>query len=76
MSKEIVSNINDSVLPLKLSASEAKEAGNFVYSKPTPENSIILFIDQQIGLLTSTRVPEPTELKSSILGLAEKTFRF
>lgn len=70
MPQEIISDLNSTSLPPQLSLSEAKNSGNFVYSKPTPDNSIVLLIDQQIGLLASTRVPDSSTLKHNILGLA------
>ncbi|WP_288530866.1 isochorismatase family protein [uncultured Secundilactobacillus sp.] len=71
MTKEIVSNIKDTSLALEVTAAEAKAAGRFAYSKPTPENSIVLFIDHQLGLLASNRFPNLSELKDNVLGLAE-----
>lgn len=70
MSKEIVTDLQASALPDQLSNEEAKARGNYVHSKPTAENSIILLIDHQIGLLSSVRVPSLSELKNNILGLA------
>ncbi|MBW4655292.1 MAG: hypothetical protein KME20_19975 [Kaiparowitsia implicata GSE-PSE-MK54-09C] len=42
---DIVSPIADGVLSLKLSPEQARMAGNFGYTKPTPDNSIVLLID-------------------------------
>ncbi|WP_429976003.1 isochorismatase family protein [Enterococcus sp. DIV0086] len=71
MIKEIISDLNAKALPDQLSMDEAKEKGHFVHSKPTPENSIILLIDHQIGLISSVRTPALAELKNNILGLAK-----
>lgn len=54
MTKEIISPITDQALPDKLSAEEAARQGYFVHSQPTPENSILLLIDHQIGLIEAT----------------------
>ncbi|MGL9734758.1 MAG: hypothetical protein ACR5LF_00415 [Symbiopectobacterium sp.] len=42
-------------LPNKVSAVDARKAGRVAYDKPMPENTIMLFIDQQVGLMASTR---------------------
>jgi nicotinamidase-related amidase len=70
MTKEIISPITDQALPDKLSAEEAARQGYFVHSQPTPENSILLLIDHQIGLIESTRAQQTSELRDNILGLA------
>lgn len=67
MTNEIVSDLSAAALPLM----EEQREGKYSYSKPTPENSIILLIDHQIGLLSSVRVPSLSELKNNILGLAK-----
>ena len=68
---EIISGLSDQVLPNTLSAAEAKEKGFKPYDKPTADNSIMLFIDNQIGLLSSVRVQGLADLKNSIIGLAK-----
>lgn len=70
MENEIISDLNSTALSDRLSENDAKKQGNYVHSKPTAENSIILLIDHQIGLLSSVRTPELSELKNNILGLA------
>jgi hypothetical protein len=52
---DIVSPITDSALPNTTSASEARKAGRFGHEKPTPDNSIVLLIDHQIGLMAGVR---------------------
>ncbi|MGV0167188.1 isochorismatase family protein [Furfurilactobacillus sp. WILCCON 0119] len=69
MNQDVVSPITDKALEDRQSAEEAKAAGNFVHSKPTPENSILLLIDHQTGLLSSTRHQSLSELKNNIVGL-------
>lgn len=69
---EIFSPITDKILPTQLSAEQAKANGNFVYSKPTIENSVILFIDHQIGLMAGVRdFQNLSAYKSNVLGLAK-----
>ncbi len=70
--KEIVSPVTDHVLAPRTSAEEAKKAGRFVYDKPTLENSIILFVDHQIGLMAGVRDFESlSAYKSNVIGLAK-----
>ncbi len=71
LQKEIVSPITDKILPPKTSDADARKQGRFAYDKPTPENTIMLFIDHQIGLMASIRdVSSLAEYKSNIVGLA------
>ena len=65
--KEIISNLNDGSLKNKVPVEKSAAP----YSKPTPENSIILFIDHQIGLISSIRVQGLSDLKNNVLGLAQ-----
>ncbi|SDI49997.1 Nicotinamidase-related amidase [Paraburkholderia steynii] len=68
---DIVSPITDSILPPATSAETARVYGRSVYDKPTPSNSIMLFIDHQIGLLSGVRdFTSLAQLKSNVLGLA------
>lgn len=68
---DVVSPITDSSLPNKVSATDARAAGRFGHEKPTAENSIVLLIDHQIGLLASTRdFSSAAEIKSNVVGLA------
>lgn len=68
---DLVSPITDAPLPNKVTASDARAAGRFGHDKPTAENSIVLLIDHQIGLLVSTRdTSTVVELRSNVLGLA------
>lgn len=68
---DIVSPITDSPLPDRVPLADARTAGRVGHSKPTAENSIVLLIDHQIGLLSSIRdVSTAGELKNNILGLA------
>lgn len=68
---DIVSPITDSSLPTRTSAEDARRAGRFVYDKPTAQNTIVLLVDHQIGLLAGMRdVTSLAELRSNIVGLA------
>lgn len=68
---DIVSPISNTVLPNKVPASEARNSGRFGYEKPTPENSIALLIDHQIGLMAGVRdFSSLAEYKSNVVGLA------
>ena len=69
---DIVSPITDGVLPPTLSQEQARMAGNFGYAKPTPDNSIVLLIDHQIGLMAGVRdFSALAEYKSNVVGLAQ-----
>lgn len=68
---DIVSPITDSVLPNKVSPADARKAGRFGHDKPTPDNTIVLLVDHQIGLMASVRdFSSVAEYKSNVVGLA------
>src|SRR5689334_16202532 len=68
---DIVSPITDKALPPKVSPKEARLAGRAGYEKPTPQNTIFLFIDHQIGLMAGVRdFSGLAEYKNNIVGLA------
>ena len=46
---DIVSPIGDKALPDKIPLADARRAGRAGHDKPTPDNSIALLIDHQIG---------------------------
>jgi hypothetical protein len=48
---DIISPTTNQVLPTKVPPADAREAARFGYDKPTPDNSVMLFIDHQIGLM-------------------------
>ncbi|WP_252120309.1 isochorismatase family protein [Symbiopectobacterium purcellii] len=69
---DIISPIADQILPNKVSAADARKAGRVAYDKPTPENTIMLFIDQQVGLMASTRdFNQASGYKANVVALAE-----
>jgi len=68
---DIVSPVTDGVLHNKVSPEDARRAGRFGHDKPTPDNSIVLLIDHQIGLMAGVRdFTSLTEYKSNVVGLA------
>lgn len=68
---DIVSPVTDKVLAPNTSPEEARAQKRSVYDPPTPDNSIMLLIDHQVGLLSSVRdTSSLAELKSNIVGLA------
>lgn len=70
--KEVVSPVTDRIILPRTSAEEARRKGYFVYDKPTIENSIMLFIDHQIGLMAGVRDFENLSVyKSNVIGLAK-----
>jgi nicotinamidase-related amidase len=69
---EITSPITDKILPTLLSQEEAKAKGHFVYDKPTIQNTVMLFIDHQIGLMAGVRdFQNLSTYKNNVLGLAK-----
>lgn len=69
---DIVSPITDKVLANKVTPQDARKAGRVAYDKPTPHNSIMLFIDHQIGLMASVRdFQQGSGYKSNVVSLAK-----
>jgi nicotinamidase-related amidase len=70
--REIVSPTTNKILPPKASDAEARSQGRIPYDKPTPQNTLMLFIDHQIGLMAGIRdFSSLTEYRSNIVGLAQ-----
>jgi len=70
-SKEVISPITNKILPPKTSDADALSQGRIPYDKPTPENTFMLFIDHQIGLMAGVRdFSSLAEYRSNIVGLA------
>lgn len=68
---DIVSPTSDKSTGPKTKPEDAKRQGRFVYDRPTADNSVLLLIDHQVGLLSSVRdTSSLAELKSNIVGLA------
>lgn len=71
MNTDIVNPISDGTLPTRTSPEQARQQGRFGYDKPTPQNSIMLFIDHQIGLMAGVRdFQSLSSYRSNIVGLA------
>lgn len=69
---DIVSPIADQTLANKVSPADARKAGRMAYEKPTPQNSSMLFIDHQIGLMAGVRdFQQASGYKSNVLSLAK-----
>lgn len=69
---DVVSPVFDGVAPLLVTPDDAEAAGRFGYDKPTPENTVMLFIDHQIGLMSGVRdFSSLAEYKSNVVGLAK-----
>jgi nicotinamidase-related amidase len=69
---DIVSSITDGVMANTVSPADARKAGRFGYDKPTPENSIMLFIDHQIGLMASVRdFNQASGYRANVVALAQ-----
>jgi nicotinamidase-related amidase len=68
---DIVSSVGDQALANILSVDDARKAGRVGYDKPTPQNSVMLFIDHQIGLMASVRdFQQGSGYKSNVIALA------
>jgi nicotinamidase-related amidase len=68
---DIVSPITDKSLPNIVSLGDARKAGRVGHDKPTPDNSIVLLIDHQVGLMAGVRdFGSLAEYKSNVVGLA------
>lgn len=69
---DIVSPITDKVPATKTSPADARKAGRAAYEKPTPDNSIMLFIDHQVGLMASVRdFAQASGYKANVVALAQ-----
>jgi nicotinamidase-related amidase len=69
---DIVSPITDKALSTRTSAADARKAGRAAYEKPTPDNSIMLFIDHQVGLMASVRdFAQASGYKANVVALAQ-----
>jgi nicotinamidase-related amidase len=69
---DIVSPIEDGYAANVVTAEVAAQSGDFAYVPPTPENSIFLFIDHQIGLMAGIRDFDAlSEYKNNVVGLAK-----
>jgi nicotinamidase-related amidase len=69
---DTVSPIADQSLPNKVSLADARRVGRVAYDKPTPQNSIMLFIDHQVGLMASVRdFQQASGYKSNVVSLAK-----
>jgi nicotinamidase-related amidase len=68
---DIFSPTTDSVLPTRVSHEDARAAGRRGYDKPTPQNSIMLLVDHQMGLMLGMRdTISLGQLVSNVVGLA------
>ena len=69
---DIVSPIDGAYLATAVAPADAAAAGDFAYDPPTPENSIMLFIDHQIGLMAGIRdFTSLAEYKNNVVALAK-----
>lgn len=70
--QDIVSPVTSKVLVNKVTPAQARQAGHAAYEKPTPQNSIMLFVDHQIGLMASVRdFAQGSGYKSNVVSLAK-----
>lgn len=68
---DIASPIDDPIQPLQTSPEDVRRTGRVAYEKPTPDNAIVLLIDDQIGLMAGVRdMSSQAEYRSNVVGLA------
>ncbi|MDX2266169.1 MAG: isochorismatase family protein [Hyphomicrobiales bacterium] len=71
-STDIISPLTNAAQPPRSHAREALQQGRAVYDKPTPQNTIMLFVDHQIGLMAGVRdFTALAEYKNNVVGLAK-----
>jgi nicotinamidase-related amidase len=71
MTADIISPTSDRALSPGTPPEQARKQGRFVYDKPTAQNTIMLFIDHQIGLMAGIRdFASLAEYRSNIVGIA------
>ena len=69
---DIVTPINAAVIANKVTPADARKSVRIAYEKPTPQNSIMIFVDHQIGLMASTRdFQQASGYKSNVVSLAK-----
>ena len=69
---DIVSPVTDAALAPKVAPAAARAAGRFGYDKPTPQNSVVLLVDHQIGLMVGVRDhPTLATYKANVIALAK-----
>ncbi|MDA8061334.1 MAG: isochorismatase family protein [Actinomycetota bacterium] len=69
---DVVSPTADQVLATKVSVADARAAGRVGYDKPTPQNSVMLLVDHQIGLMVGARdFPSLATYKANVVALAQ-----
>lgn len=69
---DVVTPIEAEPLPPVTSTRNATRAGRAVYDKPTPQNSVILFIDHQVGLMSGIQdFQSLAEYKNNVVALAQ-----
>lgn len=69
---DIISPTGSKVLGTQVAPADARAAGRAGYDKPTPQNSVMLFIDHQIGLMVGVRdFPGLAAYKANVVGLAK-----
>jgi nicotinamidase-related amidase len=69
---DIVSPITDEIVPPKAKLEEARASGRVGYDKPTPQNSVLLLVDHQIGLMAGIRdFPTLATYKANVIALAK-----
>ena len=69
---DIVTSISSKVLAPVTSNQQAQKLGRYVYDKPTPQNSVMLFVDHQVGLISGVHdFQSLSEYKNNVVALAK-----
>ncbi|GAB4456027.1 MAG: hypothetical protein OHK0029_13230 [Armatimonadaceae bacterium] len=75
--KEIVTPIDAKPIAPVTAVADARKAGGYVYDRPTPENTILLLIDHQLGLMSGIRDFESlSAYKANVIALAKAAKAF
>ena len=75
--QELVTPIDSAVLEAKTPARAAVGAGRYAYDRPTPQNSVLLLVDHQVGLMSGVQDHASlVEYKNNVVALAKSAKAF
>ncbi len=69
---DVITPTDAPVLPPVTAPEEAEEEGRYVYDRPTPQNSVLLLVDHQVGLMSGVQdFTSLAEYKNNVVALAK-----
>lgn len=75
--EQVVTPIDSKVLETAVSAKDAAKAGRYAYDRPTAENSVLLLVDHQVGLMSGVQDHASlAEYKNNVVALAKSAKAF